>query len=269
MTFREVHFPSTPVAYIPAELPLHFPLESELEPDKKHFLISIPWRESYLSWVPVEYRDFFVHVFPYLHQRTTNVHTARCLSFLEEFVAAHAPQKVNRRVLACALILHDCGWSQMSEAEIADSLGVTGLQLPPHALRPKAKHAIVGEKLARRLLAKFAFSPQLSRAEQRLILDGVLWHDKPEEVAAMSEDIPLEIKLLVDLDHLWSFTTENFWQDTVRKGIRPSTYLRNLSSDLDEYFVTHYGRKKAYLMLQQRSKEVEALEQWLEQRDFN
>lgn len=56
----------------------------------------------------------------------------------------------------------------------------------------------------------------------------------------------MEISPIVcDVDHLWSFTKENFWQDTVRKEIDPELYAQNLARDLDGYFVTDAGKKKA------------------------
>ena len=61
--------------------------------------------------------------------------------------------------------------------------------------------------------------------------------------------MPLEVQLLVDLDHLWSFTHENFWQDTVRKGVEAKIYLKNLEQDLDSYFVTNAGKQKARELL--------------------
>ncbi len=68
--------------------------------------------------------------------------------------------------------------------------------------------------------------------------------------------MPIEVQLLADLDHLWSFTHLNFWQDTVRKNISPQTYLESLEVDLDDYFVTTIGKQIAKSLLTERKQEV-------------
>jgi hypothetical protein len=58
----------------------------------------------------------------------------------------------------------------------------------------------------------------------------------------------------VDLDHLWSFNKLNFWQDTVRKDVRPKDYLKNLEKDLDSYFIFENGKELAHTLLKERSR---------------
>jgi hypothetical protein len=70
---------------------------------------------------------------------------------------------------------------------------------------------------------------------------------------------PIEIKLIHDLDRLWSFTFLNFWQDTIRKDVNPKTYLKNLEKDLKDYFLFNASKKLAKSLLKERKKEVEAL----------
>jgi len=70
----------------------------------------------------------------------------------------------------------------------------------------------------------------------------------------------IEIKAVVDLDHLWSFTKLNFWQDTVRKNVSPQDYLENLEHDLDSYFIFETGKELAYTLLKERKEEVGSLQ---------
>jgi len=240
---------------IPDDILLLEPVESTLPEDQRHFLIYIPWNEKYLEKVPEEYREFFVEVLPYLRARTTDVHTAISMSYLVELLAKFS-EPIDKRVVALALILHDSGWSRLSEGEIANSLGVTGLRLTDSAIAPKEKHAVESEKIARELLAKYPFHPTLTSDQIQLICKAVRYHDQPEAVAGAKIPMPLEVQLLVDLDHLWSFTHENFWQDTVRKGVEAKIYLKNLEQDLDSYFVTNAGKQKARELLADRAKEV-------------
>lgn len=247
--------------FIPANLELRLP-ESELPESLQHFLLEIPWSERYLDQVPVKYRSFFNYVLPLLHARTTDVHTAVCLGIMPELfqlLPSTDYSKINQRVVAIGLILHDSGWSKLTQDEIASSLGVSGLKLTSNAMGPKEKHAIESEKIAREILAEYSFDPQLTQQEIELICQAVLYHDKPEQVAGAENPLPLEVKLLVDLDHIWSFTYHNFWQDTLRKGVDPRQYLSNLENDVESYFVTNQGKALARKYLSQRRKEIELL----------
>jgi hypothetical protein len=257
MQFKEISFPGILLpSYIPEDITLILPNKSELPQNQQHFLLNIPWKDKYLDLVPVDFRDFFSTVLPYIHTRTTDVHTAISLGNLNTFINKLG-KPINRRVVAVALCLHDAGWSQLSEQEIAESLGIKGLKLSGTALNPKQKHAVKSIEIARQTLQTYPnFNPPLTPEEQELICKAVLYHDKPEEVAGSQQPIPLEVQAVVDLDHLWAFTHENFWQDTLRKGVPPPEYLKNLSQDLNSYFVTPEGKKLASELLSQRTEEV-------------
>lgn len=260
--FTLFRLPTGQAAWIPADVDLRLPLSSTIQPDQLHYLIFIPWDAKYLDLVDPGYRDFFCTVLPYLHTRTTDVHVATCLPFVKELLGAE-PGPVDERVVHLAFILHDAGWSQMTEQEIAGSLGVEGLALSGAALDPKARHAELGEALARRILGEYPFRTPLTAVQKDRIYQAILYHDRPEQLAVMG-NIPLEVQAVCDVDHLWSFTHANFWQDTVRKGVVPRTYLQNLEHDLDGYFVAEPGRRKARQMLELRAREVQAHEAWLD-----
>ncbi len=257
MNFVEQSFPGVLAAtYLPEDVALALPENSLLPQEQQHFLLYIPWDEKYLNLIPGEFQDFFLSIIQYLRVRTTDVHVAISMQYLDVLINL-LPTTCNRRVVALALLLHDSGWSLLTEAEIASSLGVKGLTLNETALAPKEKHAIKSEEIARKVLAEYPFNPPLTSDEIELICKAVLFHDKPEAVAGAAEPMPLEVQALVDLDHLWSFTHENFWQDTVRKGVQPDEYLQNLENDLDTYFVTEQGKQLARELLAQRAIEVE------------
>lgn len=256
LTFIPFKISAQATAWIPDDVNLRIPEKTTLDPSNLHFLIYIPWQDSYLSRVDPAYTDFFKVVLPYLHVRTTDVHVVTCLPFIPELIQA-SPEVVDDRVVEIAFILHDSGWSQMSEVEIAHSLGVEGLSLSGEAVNPKARHAVLGRDLAQKILSEYSFQPALSAAQKEEIYQAILYHDKPWELAAGGE-IPIQMKIVCDVDHLWSFTHPNFWQDTVRKGVRPDAYLKNLGDDLESYFVTEPGKQKARQLLELREVEVEA-----------
>jgi hypothetical protein len=252
--FRFFDLPTGERALIPSDLELALPEHASLSPDQLHFLVSIPWNERYLSRIDADYRDFFRFVLPYLHTRTTDVHIATCFPFVRALIQA-AGVSVDSRAVSLAFILHDVGWSQLSEAEIAASLSTTGVGLTPLAQGPKEKHAVVGKDLAVKLLGMYPFAPPLTDAQKACIAQAVLYHDKPWELAKQGA-LPLEIKLVCDVDHLWSLTHENFWQDTVRKGVAPPAYLGQLARELEGYFVTEPGKANAWRLWQERQAEV-------------
>ncbi len=259
--FKAFHLPTGEQAWIPPDLDLRVPKSASVAPDLLHHLVYLPWNSRYLELVDPSYRDFFRFVLPYLRVRTTDVHVATCLPFAKELIRA-IPQPVDGRVVHVAFILHDCGWSQMSEQEIADSLGIEGLALSGDAVGPKARHAELGRSLAQRILSEHPLEPPLTDEQTELIYKAIFFHDKPEQLAAMG-DLPASIQIVCDTDHLWSFTHESFWQDTVRKRVDPGLYLDNLGKDLDGYFVTRPGKGKAAQMLEARGFEVKSWRDWV------
>lgn len=258
-SFVALRLPSGESVWIPSDLELKIPDSTFLAPDRRHYLAYIPWHNKYLQQVDTAYRDFFEAVLPYLHARTTDVHVATCLPFVTELIQAF-PEPVDERVVTIAFILHDSGWSQMTEDEIADSLGVQGLTLSGGAVSPKARHAVLGQEIAQRVSERYHFQPPLTESQKNWIYQAILYHDKPWELVEKGGDIPTAVKLVCDVDHLWSFTHENFWQDTVRKGVAPVSYLKNLEHDLEGYFVTEPGKRKARHLIEERRVEVAAWE---------
>jgi hypothetical protein len=259
--FSLFKLPSGESAWIPADVNLRFPDKTSIDPHLLHFLIYIPWEDKYIEQVDMAYRNFFQAVLPYLHVRTTDVHIATCAPFIKELIRADH-ETVDEQVVHLAFILHDSGWSQMSELEIAESLGVKGLALSGEAVTPKARHVELGKQIAQRVLSEYPVQPPLTDEQKDLIYKAILYHDKPEELLALG-GIPASVRVVCDVDHLWSFTHENFWQDTVRKGVNPRVYLENLSKDLDGYFVAEPGRQKARQMLEVRGSEVKSWEDWV------
>lgn len=51
-----------------------------------HSLTYIPWDNKYLDYVPAQYRDFYREIKPRLAARTTDVHTALSVSFVDELI---------------------------------------------------------------------------------------------------------------------------------------------------------------------------------------
>src|SRR6202022_4982506 len=105
--------------------------------------------------------------------------------------------------------------------------------------------------IAMHVLEREPYASQLTGGQRELIYNAILYHDKPWELA-VDGAIPIEMKIVCDVDHLWSFTRENFWQDIIRKKVNPISYLKNLDNELASYFVTEKGKEKATLLLFER-----------------
>lgn len=260
LVFKRIKTPDGKYFYIPKDIRIVFPKENLLPSDIRRSAY-IPWEPKYLELCPKQFRSFFQAVLPHLKTRTTDVHTARCLSYIDKLIEGVKEEKnleINRKVVALGLILHDCGWSALSKKEVADSLAsYKGLRIRGKATKPKLKHAEKGVQIAKRVLNHYQFKPFLSEKERELILGTVFWHDKVEK--ARKKKLAIEIKLVADLDHLWSYTYLNFWQDTIRKDVNPQDYIKNLKKDLDYYFIFKAGRKIAKSLLGKRKKECSDL----------
>ena len=252
--FRTVITPSGKVAYIPDDINIAFPSKPNLSGKIVQPLAYIPWDKKYLSFVPSQYEAFYKYLLPNLHARTTDVHTAICLPLLD-LLLKNFPMKINKNVVYLGLILHDVGWSMLSDKEIADSLSYHGLRLSSMAKAPKNKHAKLGALLAKKILADFKFTPPLNPKEIKQILDIILYHDITPDLISNGTVTP-ELYLVSDADRLWSYTHENFWQDTIRKNVQPVMYLDNLSNELKGYFYTPQGKDLAKKLLSERELEL-------------
>ena len=113
ISFRKVVTPDNKCFYIPTDVELVFPEES-LPPHLLRCLVYIPWERDYLHFCPKRFKRFFEFVLPYLKPRTTDVHTAVCLSYWSNYTKKLEKQrgaKINKKIVAYGLILHDCGWN--------------------------------------------------------------------------------------------------------------------------------------------------------------
>ena len=176
VSFREVVTPDNRCFHIPTDIELVFPKEG-LPLELIRCLVYILWKDDYLRLCPNQFRSFLNFVLPYLKPRTTDVHTAVCLSYWKNYtnvLEKEKEAKINRKIVAYGLILHDCGWSALTQKEIADSLTVKGLEIEGEAIAPKRRHADEGVKIARKILNEYKFDPALTEEEKEIICEAVL-----------------------------------------------------------------------------------------------
>lgn len=253
MKFKTIDVPGLGLRKIPEDVSIIVSTNPILVKKQSHSLVEIPWDNKYLRNIPAGFVESFKIVLPKLHVRCTDVHTAISFSFFDCLLDKYNEEKIDKEVIGLALILHDVGWSKLTDEEIALSLGTKGVKVTKESLGPKEKHLVEGVKLAKGILDEYFTA--LSQEKKDLILKAILYHDKPEFVNDIKNTVPLEVKLLIDLDHLWSFTHEDFWLDTIRKNVDPLTYAKNIEKDIDTYFITKEGKIIARKLLEKRFNE--------------
>ena len=259
MKWYTLDLPTGQRAVLPTDVRLKFLTGTNLTPQQLCATAYLPWREHYLELIPERYQPFFKHVLPHLGNRSTNVHTALSVSQLP-FLIKHATEKVDARAVYLGTILHDAGWSLVNHEGIAASLSYSGVKLSQASRLPKQQHVLIGTALAYDLINSYDFGTRpLSDATKHHISQIIRRHDydAPWDKGKFL-DLSPETKLVCDADRLWSYTHENFWQDTVRKDVSPEDYLLTLSNAIESYFITPQGKVRAHGLIADRSKEVEA-----------
>lgn len=260
--FKEVLSPvDERIYYVPKDIDIRFPGQYDVSPERLHLLAHIPWNDAYLAQVPTQYHDFFNYVLPHLNVRTTDVHTARSVSFVRELVDGIG-RPVDERVIYIALIVHDCGWSRLTQHDIADSLDYSSIAFTPKAATAKIKHTVYGSAQALQLLTEYAVDLQLTLQQMHFISDVVHYHERPYQYGGPKKT-PLELIIACEADRLWPFTHENFWLDTIRKGVEPAQYIENVASAVDEMLLTKQGKAIALRLLAERRAAVQELEDYL------
>ena len=257
-TFHALDLPTGRQARIPDDIKLVFPEDKALTPHQRQATAYIVWDEKYLRHIPKAYLKFFEYVLPQLSQRTTNVHTAMSVSQLP-FLLEHSKSPANERVIYLATILHDAGWSRVGLEGIAASLSYSGLTLSEASRLPKEQHVLIGAALAYDLLDGFDFGHEpVFEAAKRHISQIIRRqdYDAPWEQGRYPH-LSTENKIVCDADRLWSYTHENFWQDTIRKDVEPAEYLVTLTGAIDSYFITPQGKVRAHGLIADRRSEVE------------
>jgi hypothetical protein len=258
--FKAVALPTGAFAYVPQDINVIIPKAPRIAADDRHYLAYLPWEARFLELVPAGHRDFFLYVLPFLHARTSNVHTTLSISQLP-FLLKNLKAPVDERIIYLSLILHDCGWSQVSQQGLVDSLSYNGAApTSSKSLKPKQQHLVYGEALAYRLLDNYDFSAAPLSDEEIYTVSEVIRrhdHDAAWERGKYGR-IATEVKIVCDADRLWSYTYENFWLDTVRKDVPPSAYLDNLTDEIATYFFTAQGRARARALIKERRSEVAA-----------
>ena len=151
-------------------------------------------------------------------------------------------EKGDEKVVLPAIIMHDIGWSQVSEKErmsIFDSK-IT----PEEESRVRKKHEEEGVKLARQILEKIHYPTEFVEE----ILDIISEHDTRKGFASANDG------LVRDADKLWRFSKTGFEADMKRFGFSfEELYKRAIKQiELPNFLYSKSAKRIAYEELEMR-----------------
>lgn len=174
---------------------------------------------------------------PFLQTRLNTLHTRVAYHFAQALLLAEGGEE---NIVIPAVLLHDLGWSLISEE---DQVGAFG----PNVRRPDLQrlHESEGAKIAGKLLRELQFqAPEIRQIEQ--IIDG---HD------TRSDSLGLNDSLVKDADKLWRYSYEGFLIDYKRFGHTPEENLRWLVGSISQWFFTETAKQMAMAEAESRKKD--------------
>jgi HD domain len=187
------------------------------------------------------YRNIYHRVEHYLNTRLNNVHARRSYHFALDLLSAEGgdPQLVLPTIL-----LHDAGYSQLSENELKNAFG-------RRINKPELSrlHEVEGVRIAGKILQQIGYSDIYVRKILSLI-DG---HD--------TRKIPHDLNDMVfrDADKLWRYCYEGFFYICDFLDLDPQEWLDDLENLIPVLFSTRTAKIKAIEETKERRKELRLL----------
>jgi hypothetical protein len=164
---------------------------------------------------------------PYLQTRDNDVHTASSLAFARALLRAEGGRA---EVVLPAVILHDVGWSALSEEEQLRAFGPGRVDLALNR-----RHEVEGARIAAEILGALEYPVDLS-GEIVAIIEA---HDSREEA------LSLEDELVKDADKCFRYTWSYVESNCRRFGKEPEWYVEHLAGRVEEWFFTPTGKRLA------------------------
>lgn len=178
---------------------------------------------------------------PYLRTRLNTLHTRIAYHFALTLMQAEGGEE---NIIVPAILLHDLGWSAISEE---DQVGAFG----PSVKRPNLRklHESEGAKMARNLLEQLHFPENLIEQIEQII-DG---HDTRLESMGLNDSV------VKDADKLWRYTYEGFTIDYKRFNHTPQENLNWLLESIPRWFFTETAKWLALVESEKRKSEYQLL----------
>lgn len=195
--------------------------------------------EFHLEKIDPKNRDIFRSALPFLETRKNKPHTYLAYQYALDLLKHETGRP---EIVEPAVILHDVGWSTISETEQLTAFGpiVKNSSL-------QRKHEIEGVAIAERILSNLNWEQHLMSK----ILDIIDGHDTTRQARS------LEDAIVKDADKLWRVSKIGFQTDAQRFKTQPVSYIKYLREAAHGWFLTGRGRKIALAELQMRESELE------------
>ena len=193
--------------------------------------VHIPSGIANLARMPPEHQNIWQLAKQYLRVRNNDVHTLYSYGIAQILCDEHP--EADREVVLPAMLLHDTGWSSVSEGEILEAI-------TPDGGRPDLVllHEREGVRIARDVLTQSEWDPvRILR-----ILDIISEHDSLREAKSIEDAI------LKDSDKLWRITPHGV--DTIMDwfGLSREQATRLIASRVHGYLHTDAARVMAKVL---------------------
>ncbi|OPX97805.1 MAG: HD domain protein [Syntrophorhabdus sp. PtaB.Bin006] len=174
---------------------------------------------------------------PYLQVRDNELHAQNAVEFALKLLALY---EAERAVVIPAMILHDVGWSRVSEE-------ITREASRPHADRQLARmHEVESVKIGREILEEVGYDGARV-AEILAIIDG---HDSRAETLSIND------RIVKDSDKLTRYA-KNFWFWTRQLPMEPEELAGTLEGMIDQWFFLPESKEMARAEVIQRRLEMD------------
>ena len=171
------------------------------------------------------YQDILELARPYLDTRGNEEHTEGSIAFAWELLDAEGGDP---DVVMPAIILHDVGWSELSDEEQLQAFGP-----PPTRLDLNMLHEQRGAEIAAGILDSIGYDPALSEE----ITEIIRGHDNRRQALSLND------ALVKDADRLFRLTRRGYtiFLEFFSLEFRP--YLAAMASVADEWFFTETAKR--------------------------
>jgi putative nucleotidyltransferase with HDIG domain len=180
---------------------------------------------------------------PYQDKRDDEGHARTVLYYAFKLIKL---ENVDENIVIPAAILHDIGWSQLAKEK---RLSIFGKKISKKdIIKIQKKHEKIGVKLAREILERVNYNPDLITEISEIISQ----HDTRKGFISKNEGI------VRDADKLWRFSKKGFRADVKRFKVAPEHSYKRLKTEINLPNFLYSGNSKniARQELEKRKKEL-------------
>jgi HD superfamily phosphodiesterase len=177
-------------------------------------------------------------------EQDSNNHVTSVLAFARKLVKI---KNANADIIIPSAILHDIGWSQVSE-EVHNIIHDKRKKNSKEYFSARFKHQDEGVKLARQILNKINYSKELIEP----ILEIISQHDTRKEFISEEEG------LTRDADKLSRYSKPEFWREVKISNYTAEQLYERLKKRIDEtnFFYSKEAKQLAREEIENRKKEL-------------